>query len=73
MLRAIPPVHAPLAPAAIIGALGAGGDPAAELRRLLGARFAAPEVLLLGSGTQALQLALELTDRALGCTWGLLT
>jgi hypothetical protein len=66
VLRTIPPAHSPLNPQAIVGALRGAGDPRAELERLLRAHFAADRVALLGSGTQALQLALELATRALG-------
>jgi dTDP-4-amino-4,6-dideoxygalactose transaminase len=62
-----PPVYSPLSAADVVravpAALGAGGDPHAELGAVLRADFAADAVTLGGSGTEALVLALQLATR----------
>jgi perosamine synthetase len=61
-LRRLPPVHSPIptrALAAAAATVARGIDRRPELIALLQREFAADEVLLTGSGTQALQLALE--------------
>lgn len=59
------PVHSPLPPAAFLGALRrpAGSSPLLELTRLLADRFEARRVVLTGSGTQALNLAIRLATQ----------
>ena len=61
-MRRLPPVYSPLSlsaiAAAIGGALRGGSDPQDRLTQYLGERFDAERVLLTGSGTQALQLAM---------------
>ena len=63
MMRHQLPVCSPLSPGAILAAaLSRGGgadDPRAQLAALLRREYAADDVVLTGSGTQALQLALE--------------
>lgn len=60
----LPPVHSPIRAAGALRALARPGRSAAEaLEQLLAHRFDADEVVLCGSGTQALQLALEFARR----------
>ncbi|MEN8376547.1 MAG: DegT/DnrJ/EryC1/StrS family aminotransferase [Gemmatimonadota bacterium] len=60
-LRRVPPAYAPIRP---LGWLRAGGaDPRAGLASLLRERLDAQQVLLTGSGTQALRLAVRATLR----------
>ena len=66
-LRRQPPAWSPLSLGALAGAVaGAGGDARAELATVLRERFAAERVLLCGSGTQALQLAISAARAWLG-------
>ncbi len=56
------PVHSPISLRALLAAAGearGASDPRVALRNLLREEFAAEEVVLCGSGTQALQLALQ--------------
>lgn len=60
MARYQPPVHSPMPLGAVLRAsFGRDREARARLERLLAARFTATSVLLTGSGTQALQLAIE--------------
>lgn len=66
MIRRQLPAYSPVVPGRLARALGdvlAGPDPLGELGSLLGRRFDAEEVLLTGSGTEALRLALEVSFR----------
>jgi dTDP-4-amino-4,6-dideoxygalactose transaminase len=66
-LRRQPPAYSPLSLGALAGAvLGARGDSRAELAALLRERFTAERVLLCGSGTQALQIAITAARALLG-------
>ncbi|MBA2245865.1 MAG: DegT/DnrJ/EryC1/StrS family aminotransferase [Gemmatimonadetes bacterium] len=64
------PVHSPIPLAAALrgagGMLRLRGDPRPAVADLLAREYAAEEVVLCGSGTQALQLALEAGMRAAG-------
>ncbi len=64
-LRRVPPVYAPLRPFSAL--VSGGGDPRARLERRLRARLHADAVVLTGSGTQALRLAVR---AALGLVGG---
>ena len=67
-LRHLPPVHSPVDATAALRAVltRSPRDPVRELERLLAERFSADGVILCGSGTQALQLALYLARTAAG-------
>ncbi len=69
MLRHQLPVYSPLSLGALAGALvdlAGRTDPVAELGRSLGRRFVADAAHLFGSGTQALQRAIELARAPAG-------
>lgn len=72
MLRHQLPVHSPLTAGDVARAARArlvgGGDPGQELAALLRETFDAPSVALYGSGTQALQVALETAVRRVAGT-----
>ncbi len=67
-LRRLPPVHSPVDAAAALRAVltRSPRNPTQQLERLLAERFSADRVILCGSGTQALQLALSLARSASG-------
>jgi hypothetical protein len=64
------PVYSPVSAAsirqAIVHGLGPGMDGQADLRAALESEYAADQAVLLGSGTQALQVAIELAMRQVG-------
>lgn len=69
-LRRVPPAYSPLPPRAIARglafALGRGDDPRPRVAELLRATYNADEVILCGSGTEALQLAIAVAKRLVG-------
>jgi perosamine synthetase len=62
-LRQQLPAYSPFALRHLLHAARANGDVAADVRRLLLSEYAADDVLICGSGTQALQLALQLAQQ----------
>ncbi len=64
------PAYSPLSAAsirqAIVHGLGPGMDGQTDLRKVLESKYAADQAVLLGSGTQALQVAIELAMRQVG-------
>jgi perosamine synthetase len=70
ILRRQLPAYSPLSAAsirqAIVHGLGPGMDGQAELSESLESKYAADQAVLLGSGTQALQVAIELAMRQVG-------
>jgi dTDP-4-amino-4,6-dideoxygalactose transaminase len=66
----VPPAHTPLSPGALVhaawNALTGSDDSRAGLARLLRTRYEAEEVLLIDSGTHALERALRLAAHLLG-------
>ena len=70
ILRRQLPAYSPLSAAsirqAIVHGLGPGMDGQADLREALERKYAADRAVLLGSGTQALQVAIALAMRAVG-------
>jgi len=70
ILRRQLPAYSPLSAAsirqAIVHGLGPGMDGQTDLRKVLESKYAADQAVLLGSGTQALQVAIELAMRQVG-------
>ena len=70
ILRRQLPAYSPLSAAsirqAIVHGLGPGMDGQADLSEALESKYAADQAVLLGSGTQALQVAIELAMRQVG-------
>ncbi|HEY7192135.1 MAG TPA: DegT/DnrJ/EryC1/StrS family aminotransferase, partial [Gemmatimonadales bacterium] len=70
ILRRQLPAYSPLTAVsirqAVVHGLGPGMDGQADLSAALAREYAADQVILLGSGTQALQVALELAMRQVG-------
>jgi len=62
------PVTAPAIGRAAVQGLGLGADPLQRLERRLAREYAADRVVLCGSGTEALQLAIDVALRRTGTT-----
>ena len=57
-VRRIPPAHTPIPPGALARVIRPGAGVRAELAALLAERHGSPDLLLMGSGTQALTLGI---------------
>lgn len=58
-MRQVPPAYTPTPPRALSGLASPSTSDVESLRELLRSRFSADEILLVGSGTQALTLAVQ--------------